>query len=139
MREPGREHRFASVIGRRVRLTLVDPAAADTEEPLAVLHGRLASAVVGCYGHLRYLVELSERLPEGFDPLGELPRVARRVSVRQLLVTAAPDLPTLATPRNFIAECLVRGEVVHVFVSIGSAQWRYPFLAMGDLEVARAR
>jgi hypothetical protein len=114
---------------------------------LPTLTGRLAGAVPGYFGVLRYLVELDAPLPPGFDPLGELPWFARARRVRYVLVTPAPDAPTLETPPDVIGETLERGGMVHVFVSVGpsgralradpvraTVESRCPFLCMGDLE-----
>ena len=119
--------------------------ALDTGE-LPPLHGRLIRTLPGYFGVLRYLLELSEALPSGFDPFGELPWFARARRVEHLLVTPAPHLHTLDTPSHFIGLALARREVVHVFVSIGPhparlpagaaprlPEFKYPFLAMGDL------
>jgi hypothetical protein len=135
---------------RRVRLKLVAPDAGDTVLP--ILTGRLAAAVPGYFGLLRYLVELDARLPQGFDPLGELPWFARARSLRHLLVTPAPDAPTLQTRPDIIGETVEYGGVVHVFVSVGptarafeadaraaTAEDRCPFLCMADLEAVPDR
>ena len=84
--------------GRRVRLALVAPH--FDEAILPTLTGRLAGAVPGYFGVLRYLVELAAPLPARFDPLGEFPWFARARRVRYVLVTPAPDAPTLETPRT---------------------------------------
>jgi hypothetical protein len=131
--------------GRRVRLTLVAPHFGETILP--ILTGRLAGAVPGYFGVLRYLVELDVPLAPGFDPLGELPWFARGRRLRYLLITPAPDAPTLETPPDLIGETLEQGGVVHVFVSVGptgralradalaaTAEVRCPFLCMADLE-----
>jgi hypothetical protein len=128
-----------------VRLTLVAPPFEETTLP--VLAGRLAGAVPGYFGVLRYLVELDAALPPGFDPLGELPWFARGGPIRRLLVTPAPDAPTLQTPPDLIGEITEQGGVVHVFVSIGpttralranpvkaTLESRCPFLCMADLQ-----
>jgi hypothetical protein len=136
--------------GRRVRLSLVAPH--FDEAILPTLTGRLAGAVPGYFGVLRYLVELDVPLPPGFDPLGELPWFARGRRVRYVLLTPAPDAPTLKTPPDVIGETLERGGLVHVFVSVGptsralqtdavrsTAESRCPFLCMGDLEAVPER
>src|SRR5688500_11873899 len=105
------------VSGRRVRLALVAPH--FDEAILPTLTGRLAGAVPGYFGVLRYLVELDVPLPPGFDPPGELPWFARGRRVRDVLLTPAPDAPTLKTPPDIIGETLERGGLVHVFVSVG--------------------
>jgi hypothetical protein len=135
----------AGVPGRRVRLTLVAPH--FDEAILPILHGRLAGALPGYFGVLRYLVELDSPLPPGFDPLGELPWFARGRRVRYVLLTPAPDAPTLQTPPDVIGETIEQGGLVHVFVSVGPSaralqadavrateESRCPFLCMGDLE-----
>jgi hypothetical protein len=135
----------AGVPGRRVRLSLVAPH--FDEAILPTLTGRLAGAVPGYFGVLRYLVELDVPLARGVDPLGELPWFARGRRVRYVLLTPAPDAPTLTTPPDVIGETLARGGLVHVFVSVGptgrslqtdvlraTAESRCPFLCMGDLE-----
>lgn len=135
----------AGVPGRRVRLSIVAPHFDDAILP--ALTGRLAGAVPGYFGVLRYLVELDVPLPPGFDPLGELPWFARGRRVRYVLLTPAPDAPTLKTPPDVIGETLERGGLVHVFVSVGpagralqtdvvraTAEARCPFLCMADLE-----
>lgn len=135
----------AGIPGRRVRLSLVAPH--FDEAILPRLTGRLAAAVPGYFGVLRYLVELDVPLPPGFDPLGELPWFARGRRVRYVLLTPAPDAPTLKTPPDIIGETLERGGLVHVFVSVGptsralqldairaTAEARCPFLCMADLE-----
>jgi len=84
---------------------------------------------------------------DGFDPLGELPWFARSRSVRTLVISPAPDAPTLETPPDVIGECVRDGRVLHVFVSIGpsaralrvageaaASESRCPFLCMADLE-----
>jgi hypothetical protein len=127
--------------GTPVQLRLA-PDAGD----LPPLHGHLVRSLPGYFGVLRYLLELSEPLPSGFDPFGELPWFARARRVDHLLVTAASHLPTLDTPSHFIGLAMARGDVVHVFVSIGPnparlasgavprlPEGKYPFLAMGDL------
>jgi hypothetical protein len=123
-----------------VRLTL-----APGTPHVAPLHGRLIRSLPGYFGVLRCLLELDEPLPVGFDPFGELPWFARARRVEHLLVTPASHLPTLDTPSHFLGLAMARGEVVHVFVSIGPKPARlpsrrtrlpeekYPFLAMGDL------
>jgi hypothetical protein len=126
--------------GTPVVLTLA-PDAGDVPP----LHGRLIRSIPGYFGVLRYLLELNEPLPSGFDPFGELPWFARTRRIEHLLVTPASHLPTLDTPSHFIGLAMARGEVVHVFVSIGPSPARlpsrvvrvpeekYPFFAMGDL------
>src|SRR6185503_13216291 len=109
----------------------------------------LIRSLPGYFGVLRYLLELDEPLPSGFDPFGELPWFARARRVEHLLVTPASHLPTLDTPPNFIGLAMARSEVVHVFISIGPhparlpagpsprlSEERFPFLAMGDLSRA---
>ena len=141
---PLRTHAIG-VPDRRVRLSLVAPH--FDEAILPTLTGRLAGSVPGYFGVLRYLVELDVPLAPGFDPLGELPWFARDRRVRYVLLTPAPDAPTLKTPPDFIGETLERGGLVHVFVSVGptgralqadpvraTAEARCPFLCMGDLE-----
>jgi len=135
----------AGVPGRRVRLSLVAPH--FDEAILPTLTGRLAGAVPGYFGVLRYLVELDVPLPPGFDPLGELPWFARGRRVRYVLLTPAPDAPTLETPPDVIGETLDQGGLVHVFVSVGptgralqadllraTEEARCPFLCMADLQ-----
>jgi hypothetical protein len=135
------------VSGRRVRLALVAPHFA--EPILPTLTGCLAGAVPGYFGVLRYVVELDVPLAPGFDPLGELPWFARGRAVRYVLVTPAPDAPTLQTPPDVIGQTVERGGVVHVFVSVGpsgralrtkgvqaTAEARCPFLCMADLQAA---
>lgn len=130
---------------RRVRLTLVAPH--FDEAILPTLTGRLAGAVPGYFGVFRYLVELDVPLAPGFDPLGELPWFARARRMRYVLVTPAPDAPTLQTPPDVIGETIDQGGMVHVFVSAGpsgralrtdcvlaTAESRCPFLCMADLE-----
>ena len=64
-----------------------------------------------------------------------------------LLVTPAPEAPTLQTPPDVIGQTIARGGVVHVFVSVGPGRHalradarrviderRCPFLCMADLE-----
>ena len=135
----------AGVPGRRVRLSLVAPHFDDAMLP--TLTGRLAGAVPGYFGLLRYVIELDVPLPRGFDPLGELPWFARGRRVRYVLVTPAPDVPTLETPPDVIGETLEQGGLVHVFVSVGptsralqadvvraTRESRCPFLCMADLQ-----
>ena len=130
--------------GTPVRLTLTPGG-----EDLPALSGRLIRSLPGYFGVLRYLLELSEPLPSGFDPFGELPWFARASRIAHLLVTPASHLPTLDTPSNFISLAMARDEVVRVFISIGPhparvppgaaqrlPEFRYPFLAMGDLAPA---
>ena len=133
-----------------MRLTLVAPH--FHEMILPTLTGRLAGAVPGYFGVLRYLVELAAPLARGFDPLGELPWFARARRLRYVVVTPAPDAPTLETPPDVIGETMERGGVVHVFVSAGpggralranrlaaTAETRCPFLCMADLQAADDR
>ena len=133
------------VTGRRVELALVAPHLA--EPILPVLLGRLTGAVPGPFGLLRYLVELEAPLPAGFDPLGELPWFARARPLRYLVVTPAPDEPTLEASPNVIGETVEQGGVAHVFVSAGptrralrsrakgaTTEARCPFLCMADLK-----
>lgn len=133
------------VPGRRVRLSLVAPHFDNLI--LQTLTGRVAGAVPGYFGVLRYLMELDAPLPPGFDPLGELPWFARDRPVRYVLLTPAPEAQTLQTPPDVIGETLEQGGLVHVFVSVGpakralqadpvraTAETRCPFLCMGDLE-----
>ena len=132
-------------LGRAIGLRIVSPLAFDL--PLPVLEGRLARTLPGYFGLLRYVVELDAPLPDGFDPLGELPWFARSRSVRTLVISPAPDAPTLETPPDVIGECVRDGRVLHVFVSIGpsaralrvageaaASESRCPFLCMADLE-----
>jgi hypothetical protein len=114
---------------------------------LPVLAGRLSQPLPGYFGLLRYLVELETPLPGGFDPLGELPWFARNRTVRTLVISPAPDAPTLEAPPDVIGESVREGRVLHVFVSIGptaralraagdaaASEARCPFLCMADLE-----
>jgi hypothetical protein len=132
-------------VGRAVGLRIISPLTFDLALP--VLEGRLARALPGYFGLLRYLVELDEPLPDGFDPLGELPWFARNRRVRSLVISPAPDAPTLETPPDVIGECVRDGRTLHVFVSIGpsaralrlagdaaASEMRCPFLCMADLE-----
>jgi hypothetical protein len=134
-----------SPLGRAIGLRIISPLAFDLELP--VLEGRLARTLPGYFGLLRYVVELDAPLPDGFDPLGELPWFARNRSVRTLVISPAPDAPTLETPPDVIGECVRDGRVLHVFVSIGpsaralrvageaaASESRCPFLCMADLE-----
>lgn len=135
--------RVPGILDRRVRLTLVAPHVDGAALP--VLTGRLAGAVPGYFGVLRYLVELDAPLPPGFDPVGELPWFARGRRTHSVLVTPAPDAPTLQTPPDLIGETLEQGGMVHVFVSVAPdiratrgatvrVGDRCPFLCMADLE-----
>ena len=130
-------------LGRAIGLRIISPLVFDLALP--VLEGRLARTLPGYFGLLRYVVELDAPLPDGFDPLGELPWFAR--SVRSLVISPAPDAPTLETPPDVIGECVRDGRVLHVFVSIGpsaralrvageaaASESRCPFLCMADLE-----
>jgi hypothetical protein len=132
-------------VDRAIGLRIITPFAFDLALP--VLEGRLARALPGYFGLLRYLVELDAPLPDGFDPLGELPWFARNRSVRSLVISPAPDAPTLETPPDVIGDCVRDGLMLHVFVSIGpsaralrlagdaaASESRCPFLCMADLE-----
>jgi len=132
-------------VGRPVGLKIISPL--TFELPLPVLEGWLARALPGYFGLLRYLVELAAPLPDGFDPLGELPWFARNRTVRSLVISPAPDAPTLETPPDVIGDCVREGRTLHVFVSIGpspralrlvgdaaASEARCPFLCMADLE-----
>jgi len=136
-------------VGRAVGLRIISPLTFDLALP--VLEGRLARALPGYFGLLRYLVELDAPLPDGFDPLGELPWFARNRRVRSLVISPAPDAPTLETPPDVIGECVRDGRTLHVFVSIGpsaralrlageaaASETRCPFLCMADLEARPA-
>jgi hypothetical protein len=131
--------------GRPVRLSLVAPYFGETVLP--TLTGRLAGALPGYFGVLRYLVELDVPLRPGFDPLGELPWFARGRRIQCVVVTPAPEAPTLQTPPDVIGVTMRRGGMVHVFVSVGpggralrtdrrraTEESRCPFLCMADLE-----
>jgi hypothetical protein len=134
---------------RPVALRILAPLPLDLALP--VLEGRLARSLPGYFGLLRYLVELDGPLRDGFDPLGELPWFARNRSVRSLVISPAPDAPTLATPPDVIGESVRDGRVLRVFVSIGpsaralriagaaaASESRCPFLCMADLEPLQA-
>jgi len=136
-------------IGRAVGLRIISPM--TFELALPVLEGRLARALPGYFGLLRYLIDLNAPLPDGFDPLGELPWFARARSVRSVVISPAPDAPTLETPPDVIGECVREGRTLHVFVSIGpspralrlagdaaASEARCPFLCMADLEARPA-
>jgi hypothetical protein len=142
---PPNRHASAAAVGRAVGLRIISPLTFDTALP--VLEGRLVRALPGYFGLLRYLVELEAPLPDGFDPLGELPWFARNRSVRSLVISPAPDAPTLETPPDVIGEYVRDGRMLHVFVSIGpsaralrlagdaaASETRCPFLCMADLE-----
>jgi hypothetical protein len=135
----------ASALGRSVGLRIVAPLTIDVTLPM--LEGRLARALPGYFGLLRYLVELDAPLPGGFDPLGELPWFAANRRVRTLVISPAPDAPTLQTPPDVIGDSVLAGRVLHVFVSVGptvralrlagdaaASESRCPFLCMADLE-----
>ena len=144
--DPQGRHRAATAtVGRAVALRIISPMSFDATLP--VLAGRLARALPGYFGLLRYLVELDTPLPDGFDPLGELPWFARNRRVRSLVISPAPDAPTLETPPDVIGECARDGRTLHVFVSVGpsaralhlagdaaASESRCPFLCMADLE-----
>src|ERR671931_2843832 len=145
MDPPPKRPAVATAVGRAVGLRIIAPVAFDTALP--VLEGRLVRALPGYFGLFRYLVELDAPLPDGFDPLGELPWFARNRSVRSLVISPAPDAPTLETPPDVIGECVREGRMLHVFVSIGptaralrvagdaaASEARCPFLCMADLE-----
>lgn len=132
-------------IGRTVGLRIISPQTFDLRLP--VLEGHLARALPGFFGLLRYLVELDTPLPDGFDPLGELPWFARNRTVRSLVISPAPDAPTLETPPDVVGESVRDGRTLHVFVSVGpsaralrligdeaASETRCPFLCMADLE-----
>lgn len=134
-----------AAVGQRIALRIVVPGMFDL--PLPVFEGRLGWPLPGYCGLLRYLVALDAPLPGGFDPLGELPWFARSRRVRSLVISPAPDAPTLETPPDVIGECVRDGRVLHVFVSIGpsaralramgdraASESRCPFLCMADLE-----
>jgi hypothetical protein len=134
-----------AAVGRAIGLRIISPLTFDLALP--VLEGRLARTLPGYFGLLRYLVELDAPLPDGFDPLGELPWFARSRKVRSLVISPAPDAPTLETPPDVIGECVRDGRMLHVFVSIGpsaralrlagdaaASESRCPFLCMADLE-----
>jgi hypothetical protein len=108
---------MATAIGRAVGLRIITPLTFDLALP--VLEGYLIRALPGYFGLFRYLVELDVPLPDGFDPLGELPWFARNRIVRSLVISPAPDAPTLETPPDVIGECVRDGRMLHVFVSIG--------------------
>jgi hypothetical protein len=141
---PPKRRAAAATIGRAVGLRIISPLTFDLALP--VLEGRLARALPGFFGLLRYLVELDVPLPDGFDPLGELPWFARNRRVRSLVISPAPDAPTLETPPDVIGECVREARTLHVFVSIGpstralrmagdaASEARCPFLCMADLE-----
>ena len=142
---PPSRHVAATAIGRAVGLRIISPVTAESTLP--VLEGRLARTLPGYFGLFRYLVELDAPLPDGFDPLGELPWFARNRSVRSLVLSPAPDAPTLETPPDVIGDCVREGRMLHVFVSIGptaralrvagdaaASEARCPFLCMADLE-----
>jgi len=114
---PPNRHAAAPAVGRAIGLRIISPLTFDLALP--VLEGRLARALPGYFGLLRYLVELEAPLPDGFDPLGELPWFARNRSVRSLVISPAPDAPTLETPPDVIGECVREGRMLHLFVSIG--------------------
>jgi hypothetical protein len=154
MDRPGNRQAAVAAIGRAVGLRIISPLTFDLALP--VLEGRLARALPGYFGLLRYLVELEAPLPDGFDPLGELPWFARNRRLRSLVISPAPDAPTLETPPDVIGECVRDGRLLHVFVSVGptaralrmageaaASESRCPFLCMADLEprpaTARAR
>jgi hypothetical protein len=131
--------------GRPVGLRIIAPLPFDVALP--PLEGRLTRQLPGYFGLLRYLVDLDTPLPDGFDPLGELPWFARSRSVRSLVISPAPDVPTLETPPDVIGDCVREGRILHVFVSIGptgralrlagdaaASESRCPFLCMADLE-----
>jgi hypothetical protein len=134
-----------AAVSRRIGLRIISP---DTFNfPLPVLEGRLGWPLPGYFGLLRYLVHLEAPLADGFDPLGELPWFARNRRVRTLVISPAPDAPTLETPFDVIGDCVRDARVLHVFVSIGpsaralraagdraAAESRCPFLCMADLE-----
>src|SRR2546429_536947 len=103
-----RNHRPAApAAGRAIGLRIISPL--TFELALPVLEGRLARALPGYFGLLRYLDELDAPLPDGFDPLGELPRFAPSRSGRALVISPAPDAPTLETPPAAIGEGRRRG------------------------------
>src|SRR2546427_1648736 len=142
---PSNRPAAVAAVGRPSGLRTVSPLTFDLALP--VLEGRLARALPGYFGLLRYLVELEAPLPDGFDPLGELPWFARNRSVRSLVISPAPDAPTLETPPDVIGECVREGRMLHLFVSIGpsaralrvagdaaASESRCPFLCMADLE-----
>lgn len=132
-------------VDRRVGLRIVAPLSFDLALP--VLTGRLSRRLPGFFGLLRYLVELDTALPDGFDPLGELPWFATARRVRTLVISPAPDAPTLQTPPDVIGDSVRAGRVLRVFVSIGPpvralrlagdaalSEARCPFLCMADLK-----
>ena len=145
MDRPGNRQAAVAAIGRAVGLRIISPLTFDLALP--VLEGRLARALPGYFGLLRYLVELEAPLPDGFDPLGELPWFARNRRLRSLVISPAPDAPTLETPPDVIGDYVREGRMLHVFVSIGptaralrlagdaaASEARCPFLCMADLE-----
>ncbi|HEV8473870.1 MAG TPA: hypothetical protein VGR82_13915 [Methylomirabilota bacterium] len=134
-----------AAVGRMVGLRIIAPLAFELDLPR--LEGRLVRPLPGYFGLLRYLVELERPLPDGFDPLGELPWFATNRRVRTLVISPAPDAPTLQTPPDVIGVSVLAGHVLHVFVSIGpparalrlageaaASESRCPFLCMADLE-----
>lgn len=132
-----------SALGHRVRLALL--ISYDARVMLPAVTGRLARALPGYFGLLRYLVELDRRLPAGFEPFAGLPWFARARPITSLLVAPAPDVPTLETPPDYLGEGVMGERVVHVFVSVvptsrelrlgadAASEARCPFLCMADL------
>ncbi|HEU5323182.1 MAG TPA: hypothetical protein VFX28_20415 [Methylomirabilota bacterium] len=117
--------------------------------PCQVLHGRLVARLPGYYGLFWYLVELDMPLHMDSEE-AEAPWEVRGRRLRHLLLTPAPDVPTLEAPVNVIGESLARGEGAFVFVSAGPPPTRlprsmpldgparrYPFLSMAEVESSR--
>src|SRR5207247_16657 len=102
---PPNHRSAASAAGRAIGLRIISPL--TFELALPVLEGRLARALPGYFGLLRYLVELDAPLPDGFDPLGELPWFARSRRVRPLVISPAPAARPLivATLLGAVASC----------------------------------
>src|SRR5438477_11438995 len=104
MDQPPSRHVVATVIGRAIGLRIISPVAAESTLP--VLEGRLARSLPGYLGLFRSLVELDAPLPDGFDPLGELPWLARNRRVRSLVSSHARDASPLETPADVIGDCV---------------------------------
>ncbi len=141
---------MTDALGQRVRLKLKDPDAGYASRlPVnqwPVVEGRLVASVPGLHGLTWHLLELIKPLPRGFDPLGRLGEGFGGSTVRYLLLSPSPNIPTGEIRKDFIAEGLARREIVPVGVSIGVSpndvpmtitldnKPCFPWICSGDLE-----
>jgi hypothetical protein len=132
---------MSNVLGKRVRLRLLDPDAGYgsrmRSEDWPTLRGTIVYCLPGLHGKKWYLLELDGDFLSYFRPNridSQLFDMVRGRTVKHLLVAPSPNTPTVDVPVDFIGERLSIRAPASVLVLIGKPPEQLPTrIEMGDV------